>query len=97
MPYANGTSVLYGSQNERAKGLADRMAGAVASSLGVNNRGSSVRDDLAVLKPHVTPTTAVLLEAARLSGSDEKILHARSAADKAANGIKTALDEFLGR
>lgn len=97
VPFANGTSVLYNSQSEGAKGLADRMASAVASSLGVNNRGSSDRDDLAVLKPHVTPTTAVLVEAARLSGSDEKILHARGAADKAANGIKMALDEFLGR
>lgn len=65
--------------------------------MGVNNRGSFVRDNLAVLKPQVTPTTAVLLEVARLSGTDEKILHAPSSAARAATGIKTALDAFLGK
>ena len=73
------------------------MAGNVSSSLGVNNRGVKVDDEIAVLKPTVTNTDiAVLVEAARLSGDDEKKLHAPGSTTRIASGIKSALDKQLG-
>lgn len=96
-PFGNGTSVLYNSSKIGSKDLADQMSGAVSSNLGVNNRGSGARDDLAVLKPSVTNMTAVLVEAARLSGTDERILHAAGSATKVASGVKTALEAFVGK
>lgn len=95
VPFANGTSVLYHPSRLDSKVLADQMAGSVSSNLGVNNRGSFTKDDIAVLKPRVTEMTAVLVEAARLSGTDEKILHTSGSAAKVATGIKAALDAFV--
>jgi N-acetylmuramoyl-L-alanine amidase len=94
--FGNGTSVLYNSSKPDSKPLADSMSGTVSSNLGVNNRGSMVRDDLAILKPTVTVMNAVLLEAARLSGDDEKVLHAAGSSTRIAIGIKSALDAYLG-
>ena len=68
----------------------------VSSSLGVNNRGVMVDDELAVLKPTVTDMNAVLVEAARLSGTDETKLHTSGSVARIAAGIKAALDESLG-
>ncbi|RJG16332.1 N-acetylmuramoyl-L-alanine amidase [Massilia cavernae] len=98
VPFVNGTSVLYNSEKPSSKALADSMSAAVAQNLGVNNRGAEVRDDLAVLKPTVTnnPIPAVLLEAARLSGSDEKALHSAGSAGRIATGIQTAIEAFVG-
>ncbi|MEO5670469.1 MAG: N-acetylmuramoyl-L-alanine amidase [Ramlibacter sp.] len=97
IPAAHGTSVLYNVNKSGAFNLAYAMAGAVSSSLGVNNRGAMVNDDLAVLKENYTETgIAVLLEAARLSGDDERKLHASGSATRIANGIKAALDASLG-
>ena len=97
-PFANGTSAIYNSDRPAAaKTLADLMAANVSASLGVNNRGAIVDDGLALLKDTVTPKMiAVLVEAARLSGSDEEKLHAPGAATKVATGIKAALDAFFG-
>lgn len=97
-PFANGTSAVYNSSRPAAaKNLAELMAASVSASLGVNNRGAMVDDRLAVLKKAVTPKmTAVLVEAARLSGSDEEKLHAGDSATKVAAGIKAALDAFFG-
>lgn len=96
-PFANGTSVIYNSSRPaEAKTLANLMAANVSASLGVNNRGAMVDDGLAVLKETVTPMTAVLVESARLSGSDEEKLHAAGSATKVAAGIKAALDAFFG-
>ena len=96
-PFANGTStVCNSSRPAAAKTLAGLMAASISASLGVNNRGAKVDDGLAVLKKSVTPKmTAVLVEAARLSGSDEKTLHAAGSATKVAAGIKAALDAFF--
>lgn len=95
-PFANGTSAVYNSSRPAAKTLADLMAASVSTSLGVNNRGAKVDDGLAVLKEKVTPMTAVLIEAARLSGSDEEKLHSAGSATKVAEGIKAALDAYFG-
>jgi N-acetylmuramoyl-L-alanine amidase len=97
LPFANGTSVLYHSSRPPAKTLADQMASSVSLSLGVNNRGSMARDNVAVIKPSVTRATAVLVETARLSGSDEQKLHAASAPARVASGIKTAIDAVIGK
>lgn len=96
VPFANGTSALYHPSRTDSRTLADQMAGAVSSNLGVNNRGSFARDDLAILSPKFIQMPAVLLETARLSGTDERILHARDSATKTAVGIKQALDAFIG-
>lgn len=97
-PFANGTSAIYNSGRPvAAKTLANLMAAKVSASLGVNNRGAMVDDGLAVLKKTVTPKMiAVLVEAARLSGSDEEKLHAAGSATKVAAGIKAALDAYFG-
>lgn len=93
----SGSSVLYNSVKSSSKSLADLMVPQIASSVGVNNRGSAVRDDLAVLKPTTSRMSAVLAEVARLSGSDETILHTAGTTDKAAQGIKAGLDSFLNQ
>lgn len=97
IPLAHGTSVLYNVEKSGSFNLAYAMAGAVSSSLGVNNRGVMADDELAVLKKTVTKTEiAVLVESARLSGTDEIKLHASGSATRIAAGIKAALDESLG-
>lgn len=96
IPVTHGTSVLYNVEKSGSFNLADSMARTVSSSLGVNNRGVMVDDELAVLKPTVTKMNAVLVEAARLSGTDETKLHTSGSAARIAAGIKAALDESLG-
>ncbi|MEO7391868.1 MAG: N-acetylmuramoyl-L-alanine amidase [Ramlibacter sp.] len=92
----NGSLGIYNSQKPESKALAELMAGAVSLNLQVNSRGSKIDDTLAVLKPSVTPMPAVIIESARLSGDDEKKLHAAGSATRIATGIKAALDTFLG-
>ena len=98
IPFGNGTSGIYNSSRPMAaKTLASLMAANVSACLGVNNRGAMVDNGLAVLKSTVTPgMIAVLVEAARLSGSDEERLHAASSATRVATGIKAALDAYFG-
>jgi N-acetylmuramoyl-L-alanine amidase len=95
VPFANGTSAIYNSGSPGASKLADTLARSVSSSLGVNNRGVKIDNGLTVLQPHVSAANAVLLEAARLSGRDELILHASDSAARIAAGIKAALDAEL--
>lgn len=95
-PFGNGTSVLYNVGKSGSFNLAETLARSVSSSLGVNNRGVMVNDDIAVLKSSVTEMNAVLLEAARLSGNDERILHTSGSAARVAAGIKAALEAELG-
>jgi N-acetylmuramoyl-L-alanine amidase len=95
LPLAHGTSVLYNVEKSGSFNLAYAMAGTVSSSLGVNNRGVMVDDELAVLKKTVTEMNAVV-EAARLSGTDETKLHTSGSVTRIANGIKAALDESFG-
>lgn len=96
IPFNNGTSVLYNSSKLKAPGVADNMSRAVSLNLGTNNRGPMVENSIAVLKPTVTNMTAVLLETARLSGSDEQILHASGSATKVAAGIQSAVQAYIG-
>lgn len=96
IPYSNGTSVIYNTSKPKAAAVADNMSRAVSVNLGTNNRGATVDNSLAVLKPTVTNMTAVLLETARLSGSDEQILHAAGSATKAAAGIQSAVQTYIG-
>jgi len=49
-----------------------------------------------VLKPEVTKMTAVLLEAARLSGHDEQVLHHASTPSRVAPGVRAAVDRYFG-
>jgi N-acetylmuramoyl-L-alanine amidase len=95
IPFANGTSVIYNSGSPGAVKLAEALARSVSSSLGINNRGVKVNNGLTVLQPDVTPVNAVLLEAARLSGRDELILHERDSAARIAAAIKATLDAEL--
>jgi N-acetylmuramoyl-L-alanine amidase len=95
-PFDNGSLGIYNSGKPAAKPLADLLAGAVSSNLGVNNRGSKTDDSLAVLKPTVTTMTAAIIESARLSGDDEVKLHTAGSATRIATGIIAALDAFLG-
>jgi N-acetylmuramoyl-L-alanine amidase len=95
--FPTGTSVLYNSTKTSAKTLADLMVGPIASNLGVNNRGATVDDTIAVLKATVTRMTAVLAEVARLSNPDEDIVHAAGSSTKAATGIKAGIDAFLNQ
>ncbi len=96
-PFGNGTSVLWNYKRPAAKTLADLMAVKVSASLAVNNRGAMEDNGIAVLKDTVTPKMiAVLVEAGRLSGDDEKKLHAAGSATKLAAGIKAALDAYFG-
>ena len=85
------------SAKSSSKTLADLMVSQISSNPGVPNRGSVVRDDLAVLKTTTTRMSAVLAEVARLSGSDETIMHSAGSAGKAATGIKAGLDAFLNQ
>lgn len=94
-PLANGTSTLYHPQRPDAQTLAIGLADKVSSSLGVNNRGAFPSDKLAVLKPTVTEMPAVILETARVSGTDEVALHAKGASTRVANGIRQALDNYF--
>ncbi len=94
--FGNGTSVIYNSEKPASKGLADQMSLAVSSNLGTTNRGSMVDDSLAVLKPKVTKMTAVLVEVARLSGTDEEILHTSGSVTRAAMGIQSAVQAYVG-
>ena len=94
-PFGNGTSVLYNSNKPAAEPLATQMAAAVSLSLGTNNRGAKVDDTIAVLKPTVTGMPAVLIEVARLSGSDERLLHAPTSATRAALGIHSAIQSYF--
>jgi N-acetylmuramoyl-L-alanine amidase len=96
-PIGNGTSALYNVNKSGSFNLADEMARAVSSSLGVNNRGAQVDDGIAVLKPTVTSMNAVLLEAARLSGRDEQLLHAPDGAARVAAGVLSAIRSFFGQ
>ena len=97
IPAAHGTSVFYNVRKSGSFNLAESMARAVSSSLGVNNRGVVADDEIAVLKPTVTKTElAVLVESARLSGDNETKLHTPGSATRIATGIKAALDESLG-
>lgn len=94
--FGNGTSALYNSGKPLSQAFADQMSRAVSMNLGTNNRGSKIDDTVAVLKPTVTNMTAVLIEVARLSGSDEQILHAARSATKTAVGIQSAVQSYLG-
>jgi N-acetylmuramoyl-L-alanine amidase len=96
LPAAHGTSVYYNVEKSDSFNLAESMARNVSSSLGVNNRGVMVDDELAVLKKTITEMNAVLVESARLSGTDEIKLHASGSATRIATAIKAALDESLG-
>jgi N-acetylmuramoyl-L-alanine amidase len=70
----------------------------VSLSLITNNRGTSFRDDIAVIKPWVSPMPAVLIETARISGRDEQILHSAGSDAYVADGVKQALDwRFFGQ
>jgi N-acetylmuramoyl-L-alanine amidase len=92
-----GSSGLYNSAKSSSKTLADLVAAQVASNLGVSNRGSFVRDGLAVLKPTTTRMSAIIIEVARLSGSDETILHNAGSTARAASGIKSGIDAFINQ
>jgi N-acetylmuramoyl-L-alanine amidase len=92
-----GTSAIYNPDRPEARPLADFGSASVAIALGVNNRGSGTDATLAVLKPNVTVMPAIVLEAARLSGNDEKILHRSDASVRVATGLKSALDSYFSR
>jgi len=93
----SGTIALYNSTKSSSKTLADLSAPAVSSAVGVSNRGTEARDDLAVLKPTVSRMTAVLIEVARLSAPDEDIVHNPASIGHAASGINSGINAFLNQ
>jgi N-acetylmuramoyl-L-alanine amidase len=99
LPFGNGTSAIYNSESplsSLSRKLADQTSQAVSLAIGVNNRGVKIDNTLRVLKPKVINMTAVLIEVARLSGSDEQILHQAGSITKAATGIASAVQSYLG-
>jgi N-acetylmuramoyl-L-alanine amidase len=95
LPIGNGTSVIYNPATSTPE-VATRLSSDVSVSLGTNNRGA-MKDErgLAVLKPTVTKTPAVLLEVGRLSGADETKLHAAGSTKKVAAGIQSTVQAFI--
>lgn len=93
--YCSGTSALYNSLKSDSKTLATDLSAAVSSSLALPNAGAMDRPGLAVLKPAVTNMTAAIVEVARLNEPDEDIVHGASGRQRAASGIKQALDAFM--
>ena len=93
----SGTITLYNSAKSSSKTLADLTAPAVSSAVGVSNRGSEARDDLAVLKPTVSRMTAVLVEVGRLSAPDEDIIHNPASIGHASSGIDSGINAFLNQ
>jgi N-acetylmuramoyl-L-alanine amidase len=92
----NGSMAIYHRDRPTVKVLGDKAAAEVSSRLGLNNRGSVIDTrDLAILKPTVVNAPSVILEIARLSGTDEQIVHLPAARAAAAAGIKFAIESFL--
>jgi N-acetylmuramoyl-L-alanine amidase len=91
----HGTSTFY-NRDKASFNLAFSLSERVAQALGLNNRGPQVDEEIAVLKPTVTNMDAVLLEAGRLSGRDEEILHSGEAPKRVAEGIRAAVTETIG-
>jgi N-acetylmuramoyl-L-alanine amidase len=95
--YLGGSKVFYNSTKTSSNTLADLMVDQIASSLGVNNRGTEADNGFGVLKVTTTRMTSVLAEVARLSNPDSDILHAAGSSTKAASGIKSGIDAFLNQ
>lgn len=95
LDYCSGTSALYNSLKSDSKTLATDLSAAVSSSLALPNAGVVDRPGLAVLKPAVTNMTAAIVEVARLNEPDEDIVHGANGRQRAASGIKQALDAFM--
>lgn len=93
--FSSGTSSLY-NRDKGAFDLAYALSEKVAQALGLNNRGPMPDDEIAVLKPTVTHMDAALLEAGRLSGHDEQVLHSREAPGRVASGIRAAIIDYVG-
>lgn len=93
----SGTIGLYNSAKSSSTTLAGQLASAVSSAVGVSNRGTEARDDLAVLKPTVSRMTAVLVEVGRLSAPDEDIIHNLASIANAASGIDSGINSFLNQ
>ncbi|MES2632903.1 MAG: N-acetylmuramoyl-L-alanine amidase [Pseudomonadota bacterium] len=97
IPFTHGSSAHYHFRKPQSKSLADSLANSVASSLGINSRGSFAETTrMGVLLPPATTMDAVLLETGRLSGTDEQRLHSLSAPSRVAAAIKASLDQFFG-
>ena len=93
--FRHGTMAIYNPGSKNAKALGDVTSSNVSISLGLNNRGSVVDASLAVIKPSVTKMPAIILEVARLSGADEKAMHAPTGVARSAAGMKNAVEQFL--
>jgi N-acetylmuramoyl-L-alanine amidase len=90
-----GTSGLYHPDRSSAEALATFLSNDVSSSLGTSNRGAKARDDVGVLKATVTRMAASLVEVARLSGTDEELMHDPTSIGKAATGIQNGIADFF--
>ncbi|WP_137940261.1 N-acetylmuramoyl-L-alanine amidase [Chitinivorax sp. B] len=96
--FVPGTYVLFNSAMPMNETWAEILSASVAAKLGTNDRGTEIRKDLALLNISAEKKlAAVLVETARLNGSDEKILHSAGAVNKAALGIKNGIDKMFGR
>jgi N-acetylmuramoyl-L-alanine amidase len=93
----SGTIVLYNSAKSSSQTLAGLLAISVSTFVGVENRGTEARDDLAVLKPTVSRMTAVLTEVARLSAPDEDIVHNPLSISRAATGMDVSINAFINQ
>lgn len=92
-----GSLGLYNSGKSSAKTLAEFLSTDTSAAIGVNNRGTEVRDDLGVLKATATRMTAAIIEVARLSSPDEDIVHDPLKLRLAAAGILLGIMDFLNQ
>jgi N-acetylmuramoyl-L-alanine amidase len=93
----SGSLGIYNSAKTSAQQFADLTAPAVASAVGVSNRGSRADDTLAVLKTTTSRMTAIIIEVGRLSAPDEDVLHKPVSSTFAAGGIAAGINAFLNQ
>jgi len=94
MNFFLGTSVIYPGEKTDSNPLASVLSTEVSGLVGTINRGPMQDSrDLTVL--HKTRMTAVLVEIASLSGSDEQLLHQQGAIS-AGSGIANGIIGFFG-
>jgi len=93
----SGTIAFYNSAKSSSQTLADLTASAVSGTVGVNNRGSSADNNLAVLKTTTSRMTAILTEVGRLSAPDEDIIHDPNSITRAAVGFTSGINTFLAQ
>src|SRR5687767_12496538 len=89
---SDGTLAIYNSRNPESFNLAEHLARSVSTTLRLNNRGTKIDNSLAVLSRKINfAPLSVILESARLSGLDERTLHAPGAVARIGGAVAASL------